>query len=306
MRRNTLPKIASRFSGARDNIPPAVPRRLVIALAMLLACTARERDAATVESTTTPPPTSEPERAPLVTIELGLVGPDALALLAERHGPDSPLVRADKLLIVHHRIAAPWHIYWLNPGDSGLRTKLSFEATGVELGPVVYPAPDRFVASGGQVSYGWEREAVLFVPLTNVTDEAVLEVRSDWLACHESCIPGRSDASAEISKLVMRDEAIVRSMIERIPEPAGDRLRLAWTDAKLRVEPTFAGARILAFFPYASDKAVLQSTALGEHALDIAYRFDGPPPAELGQGVIHLHSAGETRWLEIKAPWPSL
>ena len=102
----------------------------------------------------------------------------------------------------------------------------------------------------------------------------------------------------------MRDEAIVRSMIERIPEPAGDRLRVAWTDAKLRVEPTTADTRMLAFFPYASEQAVLQATALGEHTLDIEYRFDGPPPAELGQGVVTLDSAGETRWLEIKAPWP--
>jgi thiol:disulfide interchange protein DsbD len=274
-------------------------------LAFLLACTSREREPAATQPTPETQSDAEPERPPLVTIELGLIGEEAHALLTERHGPDSPLVRADNLLIVHHRIAAPWHIYWTNPGESGLRTKLSLDVTGAEIGPVVYPAPERFTAMGGQVSYGWEREAVLFVPLTNISGEPVIKVRSDWLACHESCIPGHSEATGELSNLVRRDEPIVRDMVARIPEPAGDRLRTSWTGTKLRVESTVADAKLLEFFPYASDKAIVVDTALGEDALEVNYRFDGPPPAELGQGVITFGSAADTRWLELATPWPS-
>jgi hypothetical protein len=282
-----------------------VSRQVLIALALLLACTSREREPAATEPTTDPQRDAEPERAPLVTIELSVIGPEAHELLTAHHGPDSPLVRADKLLIVHHRITPPWHIYWTNPGDSGLRTKLSLDVTGAEAGPVVYPAPERFVASGGQVSYGWDQEVVLFVPLTNIVGDARVKVRSDWLACHESCIPGHSESSVELSRLVRRDEAIVREMVARIPEPAGDRLRTSWTGSKLRVEATAADGKLLEFFPYASDKAILQETALGVDALELAYRFDGSPPAELGQGVVNLSSAGETRWLELATAWPS-
>ena len=78
----------------RGSYSRKVPRRLVIAFALLLACTAREREPATAESTTAPQPAAEPERPPLVTIELGLIGPDAHELLAARHGPDSKIGRA--------------------------------------------------------------------------------------------------------------------------------------------------------------------------------------------------------------------
>lgn len=283
----------------------SVFRRLPLMLALLLACTSRERESAATQPSPQTQGDAEPERPPLVTIELGLVGEQTRALLSERHGPDSPLARADELLFVHHHIAAPWHIYWQNPGESGLRTKLSLDVTGAEVGPVVYPAPERFTAMGGQVSYGWEREAVLFVPLTNVTDATVVKVRSDWLACHESCIPGHSEATGELSTLTANDDPIVRDMIARIPEPARDRLRTSWTGTKLRVESTVADAKLLEFFPYASDKAIVIDTALAEDALEVTYRFDGSPPAELGQGVITFGSAGDTRWLELATSWPS-
>lgn len=289
----------------RGSYPRAVPKRWLIGFALLLACTgSREREPApAAQPAAVNESQAEPERAPLVTVELVLVGPEARALLEKRLGPSSPLVGAEQLLAVHHRIAAPWHIYWLNPGDSGLRTRLSFDATGVEIGSVAYPGPDRFVASGGQVSYGWEREAMLFVPLNNIADDASVGVRSDWLACHESCIPGHSQASASIGELVAGDQAIVRSMIERIPEPAGERLFSSWTDHELRLEPV-GSEGLIEFFPYASEPAVLQDTSLNAGALELSYRFDGPPPAELGQGVVLIDSAGESRYWELAIPWP--
>jgi DsbC/DsbD-like thiol-disulfide interchange protein len=289
--------------------PPAYPacvsRPALLALALLLACTAREREPAAIEPTNEPSSEPAPEEPPIVTIELGLIGVEAQELLAARHGPDSPLSRAkENLLVVHHHIAAPWHIYWVNPGESGLRTKLGLDLTGAEAGPVVFPGPDRFVAEGGIVTYGWEREVVLFVPLTNVAKDARVQVRSDWLACHESCIPGESVASAEISRLVRRDEAIVKEMVARIPEPAGDRVRTRWTESQLHVEPSAAGTQLLEFFPYASEKAVLVASTPTETAIDLQYRFDAPPPPELGQGVLRIQSADETRWLELAVSWP--
>ena len=51
--------------------------------------------------------------------------------------------------VVELRVEEGWHIYWTNPGDSGLPTRLTFpEQTGLDFGPVQYPLPDRFVAPG--------------------------------------------------------------------------------------------------------------------------------------------------------------
>src|SRR5690606_19196766 len=107
---------------------------------LLLACTGREREVAATEPAADPQPEA-PSEAPLVTLELALVDDQLREQLAARHDPSSPLVTADALLAVHHHIAAPWHIYWKNPGDSGLRTRLALDGAGFEAGPVIYPGP---------------------------------------------------------------------------------------------------------------------------------------------------------------------
>jgi DsbC/DsbD-like thiol-disulfide interchange protein len=271
------------------------------ALAMLVACSAREPAGAG------PTPEAKPktqDAAPLVTVELGLLGDEARKRLAERH-PGSELARAETVLAVHHRIAEPWHIYWQNPGESGLRTRIELSGKGFEPGAVVYPAPERFVAEGGQVTYGWEHDAVLFVPLSELADVVELELRSDWLACHESCIPGHGTVDATIAAMPIHDDPTTLAMVDRIPEPAGDRLQTRWTGSKLIVQATLPDTQLTQFFPYAYDHAVLESHELGDAGLELGYRFDAPPPAGLGQGVLAITSAGETRWLELAAPWPT-
>jgi hypothetical protein len=270
-------------------------RTLALTLVGLIACSEREP----VASKPVAEPSSSPEKAILVTLELALVGEELRERIAARHDPSSPLVTAEALLAVHHRIAAPWHIYWQNPGDSGVRTRLSFDLTGIEFGAVVYPGPDRFVASGGQVSYGWERDAVLFVPLTTIGADARIQLRSDWLACHESCIPGHSEFAANVAELERRGDPITSAMVDRLPEPASDRLRASWTENRLRVEP-LGEVRLLEFFPYAHEHASSRTISASEAAIEIEVDVTAPP--ETGQGVVSVELAGDTRFLELAIP----
>ncbi len=279
-------------------------RSSLVLLGLLLACPAREPSPA--EPTPAAQRSAEPAEAgpERVTIELGLVPDDARRALAERHGEAAAIVAAPALLAVRHSIAEPWHIYWKNPGESGLRTRLKLAGAGFTAGEPLYPAPERFVALGGQVSYGWAREVVLFVPLTELRDDARIELRSDWLACHESCVPGHAERSVALGQLAPADDALIRAMLARVPEPAGDRLRPRWTGAALHVEPGRADIELRELFPYANAQAPLESTLLRDNALDLNYRFDAQPPAELGQGVLAVTEAGEPRWLELAVPWP--
>ena len=280
--------------------------RLALTLAVIGSACAREPSPA--EPTPTPRTQPERDRAPLVTLEIGLVSEQARAQLAERHGPDSPLATAQAILAVHHQIAAPWHIYWKNPGESGLRTRLELSGSGFEAGAVLYPAPERFIALGGQVSYGWAGEVVLFVPLLELDGAAQIELRSDWLACHESCIPGSAALSVTTAELPTRDDESTRAMLARVPEPADDRLTVAWTGASVHVEAVEAARadlELLEFFPYAHAQARLESIELRAGSLDLRYHFDAQPPAEIGQGVLAIRQAGEPRWLELAAAWPS-
>lgn len=235
-----------------------------------------------------------------VTLEIGLVDEAQRRALAERLGPESGAARAAALLALRHRIREHWHIYWRNPGETGLATRIELDGKPAE---VLYPAPSRFVADGGQISYGWEDGAVLFLPLAELDDDATITVRSRWLACRESCIPGDSEASATRAELPRLASDELQAMVERVPEPAGDRVEGRWAGDTLIL--TSELGELGEFFPYAGEALVFTGTAASDDGLELRYRRldsgDLPP----GQGVIEWRADdGQAHaWLELSLPW---
>jgi DsbC/DsbD-like thiol-disulfide interchange protein len=264
----------------------------------LLACTPREPLYA--DSHHEPEPA--PERGPLVSVELGIVDEAARARLAARLGPNSAVAQADVLLAVHHHIEDGWHIYWTNPGESGLRTQLDVTATNATPGEVLFPGPDRFVATGA-VTYGWGHDAVLFVPLDELGDGVEVRVHSKWLACAESCIPGDAQFIATIAGMPRRDDAVTQAMLERVPEPAGERIVATWQDGVLRLRSASEGLQLTELYPYASDTALLGRQVPDASGLELHYRFTGAPP-DAPQGVLLANVDGTPRWIELAVAWP--
>lgn len=95
-----------------------------------------------------------------------------------------------------------WHIYWKNPGASGLPPEITWDLPeGIEAGEIEWPAPER-IPLGGLVNYGYEGVVTFIVPMTASEDLEVggsLNLKADlfWLICKEVCLPG--EASVELS-----------------------------------------------------------------------------------------------------------
>lgn len=92
-----------------------------------------------------------------------------------------------------------WHTYWINPADSGLETMLAWDLPeGFSAGDIHWPYPER-IEMGPLVTYGFERDVVLMVPIQVPAqlpdDEVTLKVRADWLECKEICLPGSAELS---------------------------------------------------------------------------------------------------------------
>jgi DsbC/DsbD-like thiol-disulfide interchange protein len=92
------------------------------------------------------------------------------------------------------RMKRGWHVYWKNPGDSGLPpTVLWTLPEGFQPGPVEWPAPTRFLDEG-LVTYGYHDEVVLPVsihtPGSLKGDSVTIAARVDWLECKDICVPG--------------------------------------------------------------------------------------------------------------------
>jgi len=96
-----------------------------------------------------------------------------------------------------------WHVYWRNPGDSGLPPHLTWDLpVGSVAGALEWPVPRRF-GLGPLVDYGYEGEVLLPSRLTLARDlrpgtTARLAARADWLVCKEACIPGKAALSLEL------------------------------------------------------------------------------------------------------------
>ena len=127
--------------------------------------------------------------------------------------PMSQLVRAELLSLedavqpgatlsfdVHFQVMPGWHIYWKNPGDSGLPTTIDWTLpAGFSAGAVRWPIPQRF-AEGGIVNYGYTGSADLLVPVTaphDLTGLAAVPIATavKWLVCSNVCIPGETTLS---------------------------------------------------------------------------------------------------------------
>lgn len=95
-----------------------------------------------------------------------------------------------------------WHTYWLNPGDSGLATKLRWDLPeGFTAGPIQWPHPE-LIPTPPLATYGYEGEVILLVEITppaRLTERKyTLRAQADWLMCKEECIPGRAQLALTI------------------------------------------------------------------------------------------------------------
>jgi len=107
-------------------------------------------------------------------------------------------------IAIEFQIAPGWHIYWQNPGSSGLPTYLEWRLPkGLRVTRVEWPAPQRFVADGA-ASYGYSDKAVVLARIEQssgagaVGKRLQIGVKAEWLVCREECLSGSGDASARV------------------------------------------------------------------------------------------------------------
>jgi len=107
-------------------------------------------------------------------------------------------------LAVKIKIAPDWHIYWLNPGDSGIPTSPTLKLpAGWTHSPWQFPTPIKFNQPGDFVGYGYKKEVVLLTeltpPQTFTTGTAQIDLDVAYLVCESICLPGHAKVSLTLS-----------------------------------------------------------------------------------------------------------
>lgn len=212
-----------------------------------------------------------------------------------------------------------WHVYWRNPGDSGIPTTLAWTLPdGIRAGDIHWPYPHT-ESLGELTNYGYSEETLHLVPVT--VDAALagqtvtLAAKASWLACKDICIPGKADlqlrrAVAAPARPDPDWSSAFAQARSALPQPAHDWPAWFSIDAdsvSLRIESALlANAEGIAFFPYAQDlvlHAAPQRLAVESGAVRLSqtlspYFVDAPARVE---GVIVVTRAGQTQAFEIAA-----
>src|SRR4051812_14073194 len=104
---------------------------------------------------------------------------------------------------LHLKMEPGWHTYWKNPGVAGKATEIAWQLpAGVTAGNIQWPLPEKFPPDD-VVTYGYEKEVVLLVPLKIAADAKpgplALKAKASWLECKDQCIPASGDVQATLN-----------------------------------------------------------------------------------------------------------
>jgi DsbC/DsbD-like thiol-disulfide interchange protein len=127
---------------------------------------------------------------------------------------------------VRFKIDPEWHIYWINPGESGEATRVEWTfPEGYKVGPLEYPVPVNFPQPGDIKGYGYLGEVMLTATVTPPKDvapgtEVPYTAKAKWLVCSDVCIPGKSSFDGKLTvaaSATPANEAVFKQWGERMP-----------------------------------------------------------------------------------------
>ena len=129
------------------------------------------------------------------------------------------------------RLDPGWHLYWRNPGNAGLPTRVRWQVDGAQVGPLAWPAPTVF-RDADITSYGYEGSVLLaseVVKLAPPSGPRAVRVETDFLVCKDQCIPGKVSLTRDLDRalagggsaaLAERTHALFERFAARVPLPA--------------------------------------------------------------------------------------
>ena len=217
----------------------------------------------------------------------------------------------------HFSITAGWHLYWQNPGNSGLPTTVEWKLPlGFSAGPLRWPLPLKFSSDGQPMMIGYEGEVVLISevippPEYRWGDDLSVTVQASWLGCSaRSCFRDRADITQKISVTSSKSRDFFQEWLARVPTIAsqnsavqslrrGDdrNLVVAWRDVVTEV--TFIPNRLI---PSGKEQVSVTTkesdNGLLESKIGVPSTLFGDATSERGL-VLFRSSDGERRGFEL-------
>ncbi|NML24708.1 protein-disulfide reductase DsbD family protein [Zoogloea dura] len=216
---------------------------------------------------------------------------------------------------LRQRIAPHWHTYWLNPGDSGLPTRIAWTLPdGARADAIEWPAPSRFTI-GPVSNYGYAGEVTLISTLhvpADLKPGARFPVKAtvDWLVCNEVCIPEQVELSLELPVIAagtprQTGNPLIDKAVAALPAASPWPVQLEKGPGGLRLaadSPALAALQPVEAWFYAAEwgktqHATPQPMSLEGDRFSLRFAPGEAPPAvgETVAGILSLHDAAGRR-----------
>ncbi len=218
---------------------------------------------------------------------------------------------------VRLKIEPGYHVYWTNPGETGLPTRVHLKLPGgMTAGPLEYPTPSRLRHTGGIVSFGYENEVMLLAKITPAAqgfkagERITIGVNVSWLVCKEVCLPGKGNGELAVevgSRAIAADLKLIDAWRKRMPvrlsEDVGsatvgrDGASGAWT---IDIRWAREGRKVLDVFPNVDQAVAIENVEVKNLAGRSEIRFvprllaGQTPPAQPVDFVVTYGSDGES------------
>jgi thiol:disulfide interchange protein DsbD len=218
---------------------------------------------------------------------------------------------------------AGWHVYWRNPGDTGLPTKIAWTLpAGVSAGDILWPYPQR-LPFGGLVNYGYDAEHTLLVPLRLPADWPAGKIlpivaKASWLVCKDICIPGSASFSLNVATGAPTtadparnaEFAAARARLPA-PMPADWDAKFAIADGSVTLglaHASLTASQHVEFFPFDTalvDYAAPQRIAVDANGLRLSQMlntaFVAQPESKAVDGVLVVHDGDTAHAYDVRA-----
>lgn len=197
--------------------------------------------------------------------------------------------RSDLQLGVHFILEKGWHVYWINPGDSGQPPSFQWQLPPkCTAGEVRWPRPERLQPSKELVDYGYSGEVLL--PLTmHVASTAgnsrpvEVSVQVKWLVCREVCIPEHANLHLTLpvssaARVDHQHEQLFANTNKLIPKSLPRAWNASVTSAKddfvltIRAGKSIAQAEFFPLDPGQIDNAAPQKLQQTSHGAKISLK----------------------------------
>jgi DsbC/DsbD-like thiol-disulfide interchange protein len=213
-----------------------------------------------------------------------------------------------------------WHIYWVNPGDSGEPPKIQWQLpSGFHAGDIRWPVPAR-LGTGTVIDYGYDGRVLLPVPIDvpanySPASHATLAADVRYLICREVCIPAKAHVTLDAPATGSAAEASVRQQEFRTarqrwpaPMPAGWKVQAADEGPRFVLDlQTGTPETKASFFPLEEDQidnAAPQRVSQTPHGVQITVKKSDQllKPIPTLKGVVVFGGGASERAFEISVP----